>query len=374
MYQAQAKFSGNLHALRGLAAVSVIFYHAKGMNPVITDAGWMSFVSEFGAGVTLFFVLSGFSLSLSNYHHIDKVGWLRGYSIKRIARIMPVWYAFIAITWLNHYFHINYQLPGNTVLFSMIPFYSIIPGKEQGLVWAGWTIGVELMFYMIFPIMIVLLRNNLKAWGLALLGLILISMKLRGYAGPDATPHFLQNSFPRQAFIFIMGCTFYFIVQRAMSGGRERALALVMLTLSIIFFGLWVAQVNGLTGYHYDYWLVVEAFALSSLTAFAYLNPKFKNLPQLNLYNPVTKFFGDKSYTIYLSHPIIVSWTRPWIDPIFEAVPDKGTALLIYGLIVLTFSCAAAAVISTLIEEPLYKRGRAMAKRSMEATPSRGQG
>jgi len=114
MYQQQAKFSGNLHALRGLAAVSVIFYHAKGMNPVITDVGWMSFVSQFGAGVTLFFVLSGFSLSLSNYQHIDKVGWLRGYSIKRIARIIPVWYAFIAITWLNHYFHINYKLPNST--------------------------------------------------------------------------------------------------------------------------------------------------------------------------------------------------------------------------------------------------------------------
>jgi len=32
MYQGQSKFSGNLHALRGLAAVSVIFFHAWGMN------------------------------------------------------------------------------------------------------------------------------------------------------------------------------------------------------------------------------------------------------------------------------------------------------------------------------------------------------
>jgi len=194
-------------------------------------------------------------------------------------------------------------------------------------------------------------------------------MKLRGYAGPDATPHFLQNSFPRQAFIFIMGCTFFFIVQRAMIKGREKALAVIMLLLSIVFFGLWVAQTKGMTRYHYDYWLVVKAFALSSLTAFAYLNPKFKNLPQLNLYNPLTKFFGDKSYTIYLAHPIIVSWTRPWIEPIFEALPNTGLALLCYGLIVLAISCVVATVISTLIEEPLYKRGRVLAKKSMDAVP-----
>ncbi len=364
MYQSQAKFSGNLHALRGLAAVAVIFYHAKAMNG-IGDVGWMNVAGQMGAGVTLFFILSGFSLSLSNYSHIDKAGWLRAYSIKRIARIMPVWYAFIAITWLNHYFHINYTLPSNTVIFSAVPFFPIIPGREQGLVWAGWTVGVELMFYAIFPILIVLLRNNLKAWGLALLALIVVSMKLRGYAGDDATQHFLHNSFPRQAFIFIMGCTFFFIVQRATMKDRERPLSFVMLALSVIFFGLWIAQTKGLTKYHYDYWLVVKAFALSSLTAFAYLNPKFKNVPQLNLYNPVTKFFGDKSYTIYLSHPIIVSWTKQWIEPIFEAVPNAGLALFLYALIVLAFSCAAAAVISTLIEEPLYKRGRAMAKKEM---------
>jgi len=173
----------------------------------IPSLGWMNFVMQFGAGVTLFFILSGFSLSLSNYGHIDKPSWLRAYSIKRIARIIPVWYVFIAITWLNHYFHLNYAMPSNNVLFSVIPFYSIVPGREAGMVWAGWTIGVELMFYMIFPIMIVLFRNNLKLWGAALLALIAISLKLRGYAGPDAAPQFLQYSFPRQAFVFVMGCT-----------------------------------------------------------------------------------------------------------------------------------------------------------------------
>jgi len=183
MYQGQSKFSGNLHALRGLAAVSVIFFHAWGMNAAnIPSLGWMNFIMQFGAGVTLFFILSGFSLSLSNYGHIDKPSWLRAYSIKRIARIIPVWYVFIAITWLNHYFHLNYAMPSNNVLFSIIPFYSIVPGREAGMVWAGWTIGVELMFYMIFPIMIVLFRNNLKLWGAALLALIAISLKLRGYA------------------------------------------------------------------------------------------------------------------------------------------------------------------------------------------------
>ena len=368
MYQGQSKFSGNLHALRGLAAVSVIFFHAWGMNAAnIPSLGWMNFIMQFGAGVTLFFILSGFSLSLSNYGHIDKPSWLRAYSIKRIARIIPVWYVFIAITWLNHYFHLNYAMPSNNVLFSLIPFYSIVPGREAGMVWAGWTIGVELMFYMIFPIMIVLFRNNLKLWGAALLALIAISLKLRGYAGPDAAPQFLQYSFPRQAFVFVMGCTFYFAVQRAMKDNKERQLAFAMLILSLIGFALWIGEVKGWVSFHNDLRLVVKAFALSGLTAFVFLNPKMGALPQLNLYNPLTKFFGDKSYTIYLAHPIIISWTKPWLAPIYDAVPDVGLAILVYALIVLIITCAAAAVISTLIEAPLYKRARALASKEMAA-------
>ena len=162
-----------------------------------------------------------------------------------------------------------------------------------------------------------------------------------------------------------MGCTFYFAVQRAMTENKETVSAFAMLTLSLIGFALWIGEVKGWVGYHNDLRLVVKAFALSGLTAFVFLNPKMGALPPLNLYNPLTKFFGDKSYTIYLAHPIIISWTKPWLVPIYEAVPDVGVAILIYALIVLIITCAAAAVISTFIEEPLYKRGRALASKEM---------
>lgn len=366
MYQNQLKFSGNLHALRGLAAFSVIFYHAKGMNPPI-DPGALGMVSQFGAGVALFFILSGFSLCLSNYHHIDKPDWLRAYSIKRIARIIPVWYAFIAITWLYHFYKFNgYMVSNDSVLFSLIPFYSIVPGKSQGLVWAGWTVGIELMFYMIFPLLLVLFRNNVKAWTLALIGLIVISVRVRGYAGADAASLYIDLSFPRQAFIFIMGCAFYFMTKRMEEYGRVREFSILMLLLSIAGFALWIANTKRIIAIPYDYILVVQAFALGGLTVFAFVNPKFGKLPQFNLYNPVTKFLGNKSYTIYLAHPIVVTQTKPYYETINGLVPNLTAAFLLYCALVIAVTCVIATVISTLIEEPLYKRGRAFATKVMD--------
>ena len=66
-----------LHVLRGLAAVSVIFYHAAHMPPY-SDVGALTVFHEFGAGVTLFFLLSGFSLTLSNIEKVQDRGGPKG--------------------------------------------------------------------------------------------------------------------------------------------------------------------------------------------------------------------------------------------------------------------------------------------------------
>ncbi len=360
MYQTQVKFSGNLHALRGLAALSVVFFHARGLSPNFAT-GWMEFVRHFGTGVTLFFILSGFSLSLSNFDKISAPDWLRGYTIKRIARIIPVWYTFIAITWLYHYFKFGMKLPAQTVINQVLPFYSIIPGRAEGMVWAGWTIGVELMFYAIFPLMLVILRDNVKAWCVALIGFLAVSISIYAYVPSEVDPASLYISFPRQAFVFVLGATFYFATRRAQSLGRERGFALFMLAVSIVGFVLWACYDKNVWRPAYYYFLPMKAMALGALTVFAYINPKFGKLPQFNLYNSVTRFLGDKSYTIYLAHPIVVAETKRFQEPLSGLIPNEGLAFLAYCAILIGITCIIATVISTLIEAPLYKRGRAIA-------------
>ena len=49
---------------------------------------------------------------------------------------------------------------------------NFVPGKEEGFVWAGWTLGVEMIFYLIFPVLIRLADNFANSLICLLLALV----------------------------------------------------------------------------------------------------------------------------------------------------------------------------------------------------------
>ncbi|MBC7284272.1 acyltransferase family protein [Hoeflea sp.] len=119
MYGENRRFSGNLHALRGLAAVAVVFYHVKSIG--LVDTGSLKIVHFLGSGVQLFFILSGFSLALFNFERVDKIGWLRGYALRRMGRILPLWWLFIAIPIVFQGIWHDKSYNWATVLYFVVP-------------------------------------------------------------------------------------------------------------------------------------------------------------------------------------------------------------------------------------------------------------
>ena len=359
MYEHQKTFSGNLHALRGLAATSVVFFHAKNMSPAI-DVGYLSIVQQFGAGVTLFFILSGFSLSLSNYKKIGQADWLHGYAIRRVARIFPIWYFFVLFTFFFHWWKYGLVYPFSDLIYHIIPFYVFIPGGHTSFVWAGWTIGVELLFYLFFPYLLIFAKTRILAWSGILVGAILLSLNLREFAPEGLSSSFYYMTFANQAFVFVLGCLLFFVSRRVKETNFQRLYTYVIGGISVLSFAWWGATVlNPVDFSMHPYGLIVKAAALGCLTAFLYLSEE----PKRSLYNPVTKFLGDKSYTIYLAHPIVVSLTKRFYPRINEIFPINEMAYLAYTSLVLALTFMVAALISTYIEEPLYIYGRRLAKR-----------
>ena len=95
-----------LNGLRAIAALSVLFAHIS--QDGIADFG-LTGLRDFpmaGYGVTLFFVISGFLISFLLIKEIEKTKTIdiKKFYLRRILRIWPIYYLFIAICFLSLYF------------------------------------------------------------------------------------------------------------------------------------------------------------------------------------------------------------------------------------------------------------------------------
>lgn len=148
----------NLDVLRAVAALYVLAGHAyllsgraigfHDRNPV------RLFINTGGAGVWLFFALSGYLIAgpfvarlLSGAPLPDLVGFAR----RRVLRIYPAyWLAFGAILAFG-------LRPGVTVsakrfLVHAALLHNAVPGEQQALYFASWTLSLEVLFYASLPV------------------------------------------------------------------------------------------------------------------------------------------------------------------------------------------------------------------------------
>ena len=112
-----------------------------------------------GAGVHLFFVLSAFSLMYSTSRAVGRDSWIEDYLIKRYFRIAPLFYVMMLFFLVFNYFYWKVKPELSVILFNITFLYNFLPDHVASIVWAGWTLGVEMLFYAAFPLLILTLRS-----------------------------------------------------------------------------------------------------------------------------------------------------------------------------------------------------------------------
>lgn len=146
--------------LRGFAAISVIVVHIIAQSgidfgPTITQIG-----SKFTASVTLFFTISAFSIAYTySDEFINKDGF-KSFFIKRFFRLAPLFY-FAMLTEGVIIYHAFDHLPSIfELLMSGTFLFNLVPKMQNGIVWAGWSLSIEWIFYLLYPIIFVLSNNK----------------------------------------------------------------------------------------------------------------------------------------------------------------------------------------------------------------------
>lgn len=183
-----------IEALRGIAALAVLLYHAARHVDAAYGAPMLMRVFQGGhAGVDLFFVLSGFLILHVHRGDIGRPERIGHYARQRFTRVMPLYWIALALTVLK-----GVGGHGVPAIGSLVHSALLLPGWEEPLLGPAWSLQHELLFYIVFAAFIL----NRRA-GVALLGLWSAVM-LIGVTGAldDAVPFQIAGHYNLE---FLMG-------------------------------------------------------------------------------------------------------------------------------------------------------------------------
>jgi peptidoglycan/LPS O-acetylase OafA/YrhL len=350
-----------LPALTGVRAVAAYLVCLHHYNPFSDSHKLLqNIVLEFHIGVPIFFVLSGFLITLRYYGSEQWTGqWWGKYLRNRLARIYPMFFlltclVFAATYFREHQFDAALWLLNVSFLRGFFEEY-LISGIPQ-----GWTLTVEETFYLLAPVAFALRRRKpgslwLQPLALLLLGsaLVLLGMRLQF--------HGLFGSFKFMLLYTFFGrcIEFYTGIQLALwyRAGRLRAASVPALytTTGCLLMGAVLATLVWIRGpYPYGQEHPVGIFLNNAVLPvgiallFAGLLLEGSWLRWL-LSTPVFQVLGKSSYVFYLIH------LGP-VHNLLERVSFGSSALLFLLL------NATAVAMHYGLEQPLNRLLRARPK------------
>jgi peptidoglycan/LPS O-acetylase OafA/YrhL len=142
--------------IRGLLALSVVVWHIGTVNA--NTPAWMNIPGR--TAVWIFFGISGYVISygfITQRYVLNKEG-IRAFYLNRFLRIYPLFLLVSVVTMLTSYF-----MNGEILLnFADIPSQLLMLQFNHEYILSGvfWTLGVEVQFYVVAPLLIIFLLDT----------------------------------------------------------------------------------------------------------------------------------------------------------------------------------------------------------------------
>jgi peptidoglycan/LPS O-acetylase OafA/YrhL len=356
--------------LRGVSILMVIFSHTA---PFISAFGVFSGVNNLETlyqaghyGVWMFFAISGFLITLTSVRRFRSLGLLKPATFYRIrfARIAPTLLVVLAVLSVLDLAKVPFYVIGpefgplRNVIFAALTFqinwleatHGWLP-TSWGLLW---SLSIEEMFYLFFPLACLLLRRR---WSvpilLALLLLLLRMGPLHRWPAFHANISWLTHSYLGNIDMIVIGCIFGFVVSQLNPFTSRKATVLMRLlelvgVLTLIYVavpswswthlsplvrGQWAV---GRRGLHVDVVAIATCLLMTGGALRAVRGSRWSW--------PV-RWMGSHSYEIYLSHMFVLITLNPyrmrWRPP-----------LALWMAIAMVLSAVLGYLVSRFLSEP----------------------
>lgn len=334
-------------------ALSVAVYHLSiwtALSAIGTRANNLTAILG-NYGVEGFFIVSGFCF----FHLYGEAEWslgaLRRFHIKRFFRIAPLYYLAVALN-LALGLHVGPSVTPRMLAENATLTFGLFH-PNHSLVLGGWSIGIEYVFYLAFPLLAFLTRRKILLVGLTLAFLALAwpwtfgAVQTATHLGDQKFHAYVQV--PNHAFLFLLGGILAW-ARRTIPWRLTWPWFLAALLLVAL-----AALPRGPVSYdHFD---IMAGTARVKYVGLCFLTVglfAFYSAPDRPWRKPLT-FLGDASYSIYLLHPFAILAIQLW--PSHKAHPGLAFALALASTLLI------AGMVYRWVEKPAMALGRRLAKR-----------
>ena len=347
-----------LDAIRGIAAMMVVFYHYLGWHWPEERAFHVAACFFNGSdAVSFFFVLSGFVLSYK-YIHTSAAVNIKKFTFNRILRLYP---AFIITVLLNYLYWNRHDLGLHLIKqvfwdFHLPLWAELVMVKGQHMYYIpGWTLGVEMALSMLMPVLTIAATKNIKL----IIWLIPISILI----GPGYVSIFTMH--------FCLGIllAYYYPQIRDYDFKASKYYAYRWLIGIAVFILFSLRHIERMHGFGSVYaklasFFRIDIFHYTGFASFMILLFVINNKrTQKWLSGKVLHFIGKISYSIYLMHwLVVVAIMERWK----WHVKFFGTTEIAY-VVMLFVAIAATLLLATMmyywVEKPFIKLSKRISRR-----------
>lgn len=333
--------------MRAVAALGVCFGHALKEADQFQAPAWLAGLHQFewGSGVDLFFIISGFIMMASAGSTFGAKGASLHFLERRIVRIVPPYWFFttamIAIALVaprvldTARFEILYAVKS----YFFIP--SFIPGTTnlKPILGLGWTLTYEMFFYTIFTVALLFGKRRGVLFIAAVFSILfaaarchLLNAELNAFFGDSVL------------FAFLLGI----LVWESLNASKLSLRA----TLSLVGFALAGSVVGHAIGLGNERFIALGLPALAVFVLMYHLKPDRFRVFAAGV------AIGNASYALYLFHPFAIEATKQ----ILIHLPFVNTSAVWFAPMFVA-ACIASALVGALIfhhaiELPLLHRLR----------------
>ncbi len=324
-----------LDGIRAIAALMVLFFHFfRDITTGSLPLNILKELSNFGqTGVTMFFVLSGFLITRILLNTKATSGYFKNFYVRRILRIMPLYFLFLVIWYLV------VPLVTGTALANFnqeIYYFTYLQNFARTFDWDTtgphhfWSLAVEEHFYLFWPMVIYFFSK--RSLTKIIIGVILFALLLRAYMLWEGYSVFIFTftRFDALAIGALLAILELKRIFRPESSHIFLKLGISILSLSIFLYAFFGEGNDLLQNLRY----LLLSFAYFAMVGFV-LSLREGHFINRVLQTGFLSYTGKISYGLYVYHPLVLLIFSTYFSTgiiLFDLLIICGLSYILAGL------------------------------------------